>query len=172
MISEGIFFSLLNYCIEIFGNVWGLDIYDEQTRRSIAYTKEDNMKLQVILNNVLRTLTGLDRDTAVTTLHSASGLLSVHQRCALYKLTSVHKAITHQQQAYSYSQFQPNPATVRNTGAYRVDYKLSISRGSYYYRGSRLFNKLPDSLQQSANQSTFKKEAKKWIVRNIPVLPP
>ena len=150
MISEGIFFSLLNYCIEIFGNVWGLDIYDEQTRRSIAYTKEDNMKLQVIVNNVLD-----------TTLHSTSRLLSVHQRCALYTLTSVHKAIKCQQPAYSHSEFQPNPATVRNTGASRVDYKLSISRGSYYYRGSRLFNKLPDSLQQSANQSTFKKEAKK-----------
>ena len=172
MISEGIFFSLLNYCIEIFGNVWGLDVYDDKDRKSTAFTKDDNMKLQVIVNNVLRSLTGLDRDTPVTTLHSASNLLSVHQRCAFYTLTSVHKAIKHQQPAYSFSKLQPNPATVRNTGATRVDYKLSISRGSYYYRGSRLYNKLPDSLHQSANQSTFKKEAKKWVIRNIPVLPP
>ena len=172
MIPKGMFFSLLNYCIEIFGNVWGLDVYDDKDRKSTAFTKDDNRKLQVIMNNVLRSLTGLDRDTSVTTLHSASGLLSVHQRCAFYTLTSVHKAVKHHQPAYSYSMFKPNSATVQNSGASRVNYELSISRGSYFYRGSRLYNKLPDSLQQSANQSTFKKEAKKWVIRNIPVLPP
>ena len=79
MISEGIFFSLLNYCIEIYGNVWGLDTYDDQARRSSAYTKEDNLKLQTIMNKVLWSLTGLDRDKPVTTLHNTSGQLSVHQ---------------------------------------------------------------------------------------------
>jgi hypothetical protein len=53
MISEGIFFSLLNYCIEIYGNVWGLDTYDDQVRRSSAYTKEDKMKLQTNMNKLL-----------------------------------------------------------------------------------------------------------------------
>ena len=138
MISEGIFFSLLNYCIDIFGNVWGLDTYDDQARRSSAYTKEDNMKLQTIMNKVLRSLTCLDRYTPVTTLHYTSGQLSVHQRCALYTITSVHKAIRQKQPAYSYSQFQPNPASLTMRNASREDYKLSISRGSNYYRGSRL----------------------------------
>ena len=27
-ITEGIFFSLMNYCIEIFSNIWGLETYD------------------------------------------------------------------------------------------------------------------------------------------------
>ena len=26
--AEGMFFSLLNYCIEVYGNVWGLNSYD------------------------------------------------------------------------------------------------------------------------------------------------
>jgi hypothetical protein len=106
MISEGIFFSLLNYCIEIYGNVWGLDTYDDQARRSSAYTKEDNLKLQTITNKVLWSLTGLDRDKPVTTLHNTSGQLSFHQRCALYTITSVHKAIRQKQPAYIFSQFQ------------------------------------------------------------------
>ena len=42
MIAEGIFFSILNYCIEVYGNVWGLSIYDEQSRMNTACTKEDN----------------------------------------------------------------------------------------------------------------------------------
>ena len=66
MISEGIFFSLLKYCIEIFGNVWGLDIYDDQDRRYSAFTKDENMQLQIIMNKVLRSLTGLHRETPVS----------------------------------------------------------------------------------------------------------
>ena len=34
IIAEGIFFSLLNYCIEAYGNVWGLSTYDDQNRNS------------------------------------------------------------------------------------------------------------------------------------------
>ena len=30
IIAEGIFFSLLNYCIEVCGPVWGLNAYDDQ----------------------------------------------------------------------------------------------------------------------------------------------
>ena len=41
-IAEGIFFSLLNYCIEVFGNVWGLATYDDIVRQSTAFKKEDN----------------------------------------------------------------------------------------------------------------------------------
>ena len=39
MMAEGIFFSLLNYCIEVYGNVWGLTTYDDQTRKSTALPK-------------------------------------------------------------------------------------------------------------------------------------
>ena len=42
--AEGLFFSLLNYCIEVYGNVWGLQTYDEQERHSTAFRKEGNMK--------------------------------------------------------------------------------------------------------------------------------
>ena len=59
LIAEGIFFSILNYCIEVYGNVWGLSIYNEQSRTNTALTREDNMKLQVLVNKVLRSLTGL-----------------------------------------------------------------------------------------------------------------
>ena len=47
--AEGLFFSLLNYCIEVYGNVWGVQTYDEHLRQSTAFRKEDNMKLQVLV---------------------------------------------------------------------------------------------------------------------------
>ena len=39
-----------------------------QVKRISAYTKEDNMKVQTIMNKLLRSLTGLDRETPVTTI--------------------------------------------------------------------------------------------------------
>ena len=68
VITEGIFFSILNYCIEIYGNVWGLATYDDENRNSIAFTKDDNMKLQIIVNKVLRATTGLGRDAPIAQL--------------------------------------------------------------------------------------------------------
>ena len=109
MMAEGIFFSLLNYCIEVYGNVWGLTTYDDETRKSTAFTKEDNSKLQILVNKVLRSLTGLDRDTPVAVLHATSGQLSVQQRTAMFTLVSVHKSIQKKQPIYNYSRFQPNP---------------------------------------------------------------
>ena len=92
-IAEGIFFSLLNYCIESFGNVWGLESFGEDDRHSTAFRKEDNRKLQVLMNKVLRSMTGLDYETPVSVLLDKSGQLSVHQKTALFTLTSVHKAL-------------------------------------------------------------------------------
>ena len=173
-ISEGIFFSLLNYCIEVYGNVWGLSTYDDQTRNSTAFTKDDNMKLQVIVNKVLRSLTGLDNYTPVTKLCEASDKLSVHQRTALYTVSSVHKALQLHKPVYSYSRFKPDNrvTNVRNQSRSNLNYNLSISRCSYYYRGSRLYRQLPASLVQTSIIVAYKKGAKEWIKKNVPVLLP
>ena len=84
--AEGIFFSLLNYCIEIFGNVCGLSGYDETVRNSKALRKEDNFKL---VNEVLRSVAVLDNDFHSALLASTSGQLSVHPWTALFTLASI-----------------------------------------------------------------------------------
>ena len=175
-IAEGIFFSLLNYCVEVFGNVWGLPTYDDQPRHSTAFRKEDHMKLQTLVNKVLRSLTGLDRDTPVSVLSKTSGKLSVQQRTAVFTLNTVHRALQSQEPSYSYSVLKTEDDQAEllhhQQNCNRVSYSLSISRGGYYYRGSRLYNQIPTSLCQIRNQSLFKKSAKQWVTANIPLLPP
>ena len=106
-IAEGIFFSLLNYCVEVYGNVWGLPTYDDQERKSTAFRKEDNMKLQILVNKVLRSLTGLESDTTVSVLSSVSGKLSVQQRTAFFTINSVHRSMQTREPQYSYSTLKP-----------------------------------------------------------------
>jgi hypothetical protein len=173
--AEGIFFSLLNYCLEVLSNVWGLDTYDETSRHSTAFRKVDNQKLQILVNKVLRALTGLDRDTPTSVLSSRSGHLSVHQRTALFTIMSVHKVLKNQVPVYSHSRLrhtedQDQPGRLQ-TNCRRVEFKLSITRGSFYYRGSQLYNQLPVSLSRTSSTTVFKKNAKQWIKENIPLLP-
>ena len=132
IMAEGIFFSLLNYCLEVFGNVWGLETYDETDRQSPAFRKNDNMKLQVLVNNVLRSSTGLDYETPVSVLSSRRGQLSVHERTAVFTLTSVHKVLKIKQPSYSHSllcpEQDPGQPGRNQTQCRRVEAKLSIQR--------------------------------------------
>ena len=174
--AEGLFFSLLNYCIEVYGNVWGLGGYDETVRHSTAFRKEDNNKLQVLVNKVLRAMTGLDNDTPSALLASTSGQLSVHQRTAFFTLTSVHKSLKMKEPAYNYESFINNfndgQDVHHQANCKRIKYNLSLSRCGYYYRGSRLYNKLPVSLVNTPKLKDFKKNAKIWVKNNIPLRPP
>ena len=155
ILAEGIFFSLLNYCIEVYGNVWGLPTYDDQSRQSPALRKEDLLKLQILMNKVLRSLTSLPIDTPVSVLLDKSGQLSVHQRTALYTATSIHKSITTKEPHFSSQILELWQTTERNPRLHQncnmINYNLSISRGSYIYRGSRIYNMLPKELVTRTN---------------------
>ena len=134
------------------------------------------MKLQVLVNKVLRSLTGLGRDTPVSVLCNVSGKLSVHQRTALYTLTSVHKVMLTKKLVYSYenlvSSHDPPQHNLRRPSGYTIDYELSISRGSFYYRGSRLYNQLPVCLTAISNMNVFKTKAKRWVKEFVPLQSP
>ena len=124
ILAEGIFFSSLNYCIQVYGNVWGLTEYSEQQNKSIAFTKDDNRRLQILVNKVLRSLTGMDYDTPVAQLIAASGQLSVHQRTAFHTITSMFKTI--QTGLPKYNSDRMNESRPLN---------LADTRGSMRYRG-------------------------------------
>ena len=48
---------------------------------------------------------------------------------------------------------------------------LILSREGFLYRGSKLFNLLPDNLRNEDKISKFKSEAKAWVKLNIAVKP-
>ena len=69
ILAEGVFFPFLNYCIQVYGHILlGQTEYNEQQIKSIAFTKDDNRRLQIMVNNVLRAMTGLDNGTPVDQL--------------------------------------------------------------------------------------------------------
>ena len=49
--ANGLFYSKLNYCLPVFGNVFGLESYKEENTRYQSYTVKDNKSLQVLQYN-------------------------------------------------------------------------------------------------------------------------
>ena len=79
---DGLFYSKLNYCLPVFGSVFGLDEYNDSERRYVSFTKEDNRKLQVLQNTVMRLQTGLPMLTPTATLLDKANSLSIQQLIA------------------------------------------------------------------------------------------
>ena len=65
---HGIFLSKLSYCIQLYGNIWGLKTLEDSETRQNSFTKANLKTLQVIQNKVLRLMTGRRYDTPVLQL--------------------------------------------------------------------------------------------------------
>ena len=154
---------------------------DEVNRRSPAFNKEDNRRLQVLENKVMRMKTGMSRDTPTVDLVKAAGDLSVHQLTAFTTLLTVFKAITSGKPKYIADKMRlrrpdENAAAVfplRQTHTIVVQRRdLAVSSGGFIERGAALFNNLPLELRTETRLPVFKKKVKKWVADTISVKPP
>ena len=148
---------------------------DDNVRHSSAFRREDNRRLQVVVNRVLRILLKKESDTPTITLCELSGQLSVHQRVAYSSLCTIFKTIASQQPKYFFELLKCNESRQHRHGnqnnCAKINYNLSISRDSLLYRGSKLYNMLPVDIASATNLKEFKKDAKQWVLNNVPVHP-
>ena len=171
-ISNGIFFSLLSYGIQVYGSVSGLTMYEEGSGRYQALTRDDSLQIQRIMNVVLRSLTNLDQDTPIRVLLKRSGFLSFHQLCAYSTINMTHRILQKKEPTRLYqelSDLKPAANRSRRHEFSKSRYKLSISRESFIYQAAKLFYSLPESTQNLENQREFKKRLRLWVDTNISI---
>ena len=80
-----------------------------------------------------------------------------------------HKILVHQKPRYLYEKLK-----VKNyDGVFKMtaNMKLSVSRGGFIYRSSRLFNMLPLFLRMETNIKMSKGKVKKWVQEKIEMKP-
>ena len=178
MIAQGIFYSKLGYCLPLFSNTWGLETYKDGNTRSTGFTKEDNRKLQVIQNQVVRLLVDkkdLEGKLNIPTkeLLDMSNDLSIHQLGALRTVTMVKKIILTQKPKYLARRFQLREKNKNRSRTSLVSERvtLDLKREGFVYRGSRLFNILPEELKLENKIEVFKEKVEDWIKEIIPVKP-
>ena len=68
------------------------------------------------------------------------------------------------------SQRQHNVGT-RSNGTLSINYKLSLSRNSYFYRSSSLYNSLPMDLLNIDSVVIFKKKVKERVQIHVAGVP-
>ena len=177
LFCNGLFHSKLMYCLQVFSHVWDIPNLDLENRRFSAFTREDNRKLQVLQNKVMRLKSGLPFRTPTEQLCQATGDLSVQQLTAYSTLTTAQKAIATQQPEYLAkklkfrSNYDDQAFPNRHENKLRIQSKLTISRGGFFCRSSALFNQLPFDLRSNMDPKSFKYKAKKWVKLNISIKP-
>ena len=173
--SEGIFYSKLNYCLPVFGNVFGLDNYKEVNRRYYSFTVKDNNNLQVLQNKLNRLLLDADYNTSTQELLNRTDTLSIHQMIAYQTAVNTYKIIKSGKPTYVAMKMkgrQLSMATRQSASTVTVPgYKLNLAREGFIFRGATLFNKLDVNIRTEPKLSKFKLEVKKWVKRNIPIKP-
>ena len=159
------------------GAVWNLPgVLDDQERSITSITKEDMRKLQVLQNTVLRLETGLGWYTPTETLVKRANQLSIHQLVAYHSALQVYKCRKTSEPKYMFDRFfltNDNREGLRSVdnGYISINYDLSLSRGSFYYRASKIFNALPGHIKQKETTLSFKKHLRRWIKENISIVP-
>ena len=151
---------------------------DDEKRRYHSFTKEDNRKLQVLQNQVLRLQTGLGWEAPTSQLVSKGKVMSVQQLTAYHMLMTVFKAVRLKKPSYLAEKFNLRQTNVfetfphRQTNTIKARAGLTISRGGIVYRGAKLWNLMSQDLRSEEKLTTFKQMVKKWIYRNVPIKPP
>ena len=176
ILVDGIFYSKLNYCLPVFGHVFGLDRYNVDGQKFMSFTKNDNRKLQVLQNTIMRILTGLSRDTPTSVLLEQTGSLSVHQSIAFQTLILAKKIANSGKPSYIAEQLNSQNdarSTLRgqNVNMDLKSYRLNSSRAGFLYRAAKLFNSLPMEIKKEDNSKKFKIDVRKWILAYIPIKP-
>ena len=174
--AEGLFYSKLNYCLPVFGHVFGLDSYSLQSQKFSAYTKADNSKLQVLQNSVMRILTGCKRETPTSVLLEQTNSLSVHQSIAYQTLVLTHKIVTSKKPTYLATKLcrqreAGNLLRGQEGNIAQPNYRLNSSRSGFIYRAAKLFNRLPPILKFQEKLSSFKCDVRRWVKTTIPAKP-
>ena len=102
-----------------------------------------------------------------------SGDLSVHQLGAMSTVKLTKKIMMTQKPTYLSQRLQLSDDRGTRLGTTLAHDKssLGVAREGFIYRGTKLFNLLPDYLKQERSMNKFKKIIKVWIKENISIKP-
>ena len=173
--ADSIFYSKLNYCLPVFGNVFGLDHYKEENTRYLSFTMKDNHNLQVLQNKLNRLLLNADYNTSTEDLSKESKTMSVHQMIAYQTAVAAYKIIKSNKPKYIASKMKSKEGSMnlrgRKGSVSQASLSLSIAREGFIYRGSSIINKLDEKLRNEEKLSKFKSGVRAWVLKNIQIKP-
>ena len=147
-IADGVFNSVLVYCLPLFGG-----------------TEAQNIKtLQVLQNKAAQVVCQLPLRTNRKTLFDRVGWLTVGQLVVYHTLLTVFRIRNTKEPEYlAYAMCNDSRG-----GRVRLpNFNLQIAQRSFTYRGAQYWNMLPEVIRCSSKESEFKNLSKQWVLKNI-----
>ena len=169
--ASGLFYSKLNYCLPVFGNVLGMEKYNDQNSRYQSYTTKDNRNLQVLQNNLNRVLLKAKYDTPTEVLLKETKSLSIQQMIAYQTAVLAFKIIKTGKPSYIASRMTRTETGLvlrDKKGKIRVQKRrLAITKEGFINRASILLNNINEDLRNEDNIEKFKSGMREWVLGNI-----
>ena len=147
-ITEGMFTSVLVYCLPVFG---GCD-------------KSELESLQIMQNKAARLVTHAPQRSSRREIFNQLNWLTVNQ------LIFYHSALSTFRIRGSNEPENLSRILTRNNRAQRIiipNTNLTLAKNSYCYRGASQWNSLPDYIRKTKKIGQFKSQLKKWITLNV-----
>ena len=148
-IVEGIFTSVLAYCLPVFG---GCD-------------KHETEALQIMQNRAARIVTHSSIRTSRKEIFQKVGWLTVNQLVFYHSALSTYRIRQSKEPEYLHEVMsldnRAGSIIVPNT-------TLTLTKNSYCYRAATQWNTLPVDIRTNKKISQFKYKLKKWISENVP----
>ena len=147
-ITEGIFTSVLSYCLPLFG---GCEKFETEA-------------LQVMQNKAARLVTHLPLRTSRKVIFDEISWLTVNQLIFYHSSLSTYRVRQNKEPEYLSNLMTRDSRTgkiiISNTS-------LTLAKKSFSFRGSAQWNSMPDEIRKSAKISQFKLKLRKWILLNV-----
>ena len=148
-IAEGMFMSVLAYCLPVFGGC----------------NKGEIDSLQIMQNYAARFVTKSDRRTNRQTMFLQTGWLTVRQLIQYHTALAIYRIRDSKEPEYLskilLKENRVNKIIIPNT-------TLSLAKRSFCFRGAEEWNQLPEAVRSCGKIGVFKAKLKSWILENIP----
>ena len=147
-VSEGLFNSVLVYCLPLFGGCEAGHLRD----------------IQVLQNKAAQVVCHAPPRAHRAAMYDKLGWLTVSQLVYYHSLLTVFKIRKSGEPEYLARKLNHEnrlqKIIIPNTG-------LSLAKRSFFYRAAQQWNLLPTSVRNINQVGTFKKELREWILKNI-----
>ena len=147
-IADGVFNSVLVYCLPLFGG-----------------TEMQNIKvLQVLQNQAAQIVCQAQPRSNRNTLFDRVGWLTVRQLVVYHTLMAVFKIRKNREPEYL-AEVLCNDS--RRGRIHLRQFNLQIAQRSFTYRGAKFWNMLPEVTRNSDNDIKFQRQVRCWVSKNI-----
>ena len=170
IIAESIFNSRIRYGIAVYLT----PIFDVEELKMKRVSKNTSI-LQTLQNNMIRIILGLKKNQHINMQHVREKIkmMSVNQMAVYHTIIEAYNLIknsTSEQIKRKWEEKCDTKYSLRSLtkNDLKIPEKPKIKCTGFTYYGSKLFNKLPCSIRETMNISSFKSQTKKWIWENIP----